>query len=242
MQPLRIAKPQNEYEIFGVGLYTAGDAARLLGGTYGIASTQSIRRWLGGYKYRYRGNSRRAKPLWVPELPKIRGELGLGFRDLMELRFVASFREKGLSLQAIRLALKRACEIVGHDHPFATERFRTDGKDMFLELAHETDEPTLIDLRRNQYGIHRMIAPSFKDLEFERGIAARWWPLGQRKRVVLDPKRSFGKPIDDEFGVPVEALSAALVTLGSVRDVARWYEVHPRAVKSAKMFSESFSI
>ena len=48
----------------------------------------------------------------------------------MELRFVASLREVGLSLQAIRLALKKARNVVGHALPFATERFCTDGNDM----------------------------------------------------------------------------------------------------------------
>lgn len=159
----------------------------------------------------------------------------------MELRFVASFREAGLSLQAIRLALQRAREIVGHDHPFATERFRTDGKNMFLELADEAGDPTLIDLRRNQYAIHRMLKPSFRDIEFEDGLAARWWPLGHRKRVVVDPTRSFGTPIDDGSGVPMDALSGALDALGSVREVAKWFEVDSRAVKAAREFVRSFA-
>lgn len=228
-------------ELLGVGLYTISDATRLLRRTSRKASAQNIRRWLDGHTYRYRGQRCRAEPLWRPQLPKIDGQFGVGFRDLMELRFVASFREAGLSLQAIRLSLERASDIVGHDHPFASERFKTDGKDMFLELAEETSEPTLIDLRRNQYAIHRMLAPSFKDIDFEYGVAARWWPLGQRRSIVLDPARSFGKPIDDASGVPANTLSAALETLGSVREVSRWYEVEPSAVRAARNFAESYA-
>ena len=233
---------QQSIELLGVGLYTVSDAARLLSRTSKNATAQNIRRWIDGHKYRYRGELRRAAPLWRPQLPKIEDQIGLGFRDLMELRFVASFRAAGLSLQGIRLSLERACDIVGHDHPFATERFRTDGKEMFLELADITDEPTLIDLRRSQYAIHRMIAPSFKDIDFERGLAARWWPLGQRKGIVLDPTRSFGKPIEGISGVPADTLNAAFVTLGSVREVTRWYEVDPSAVRAAREFATSYAI
>lgn len=228
-------------ELLGVGIYTISDATRLLRPTSRKASNQNVRRWVDGHRYRYRGRLRHSTPLWRLELPKIHGHIGLGFRDLMELRFVASFREAGLSLQAIRLALDRATEIVGHDHPFATERFRTDGKGMFLELATDFEDPTLIDLRLNQYAIHRMIAPSFKDIDFEQGLAVRWWPLSQRKGIVLDPARSFGKPIDDTSGVPVDTLDAALKTLGSVREVTNWYEVDPSAVRAARAFAEIYA-
>ncbi len=229
-------------ELVGVGLYSIPDVVRLLSPKSSRASSQNIRRWVDGYNYRYRGSSGRRPPLWRPEVPKIDGLIGLGFRDLMELRFVTSFREAGLSLQAIRLALRRACEIIGHDHPFATERFRTDGENMFLELAVETEDPALIDLKRNQYAIHRMIEPSFKDIDFDQGVAARWWPLGQRAGVVLDPKRTFGMPIDSGSGVPTDTLYAALKTLGSEREVARWFEVEPRAVRAARKFGESFPV
>ena len=225
----------------GVGIYTVSDAARFLRPSSTKASPQNIRRWLVGHTYRYRGERRRANPLWRPQLPKIDDTVGMGFRDLMELRFIVAFRDEMLSLQAIRFALARACEIVGHDHPFATERFQTDGKNIFLEIATETDEPTLINLLSNQYAIHRMLAPSFKDIDFKDGIAARWWPMGQRSGIVLDPNRSFGRPIDDASGIPADTLSTALATLGSVKEVVRWYEVDPGAVRAASRFTEIFA-
>ena len=228
-------------KLLGVGIYAVTDAARLLRPTSSKASAHNIQRWLDGHEYRYRGELCRAKPLWKPQLPKMNGRIAIGFRDLMELRFVASFRDAGLSLQAIRLALKKARDIVGHAHPFATERFRTDGNDMFLELASESDEPTLLDLRRAQYAIHRMLEPSFKDIDFEAGIAARWWPLSERAGVVLDPTRCFGKPIDHGSGVPADTLGSAVEVLGSDEEVAHWFEVDVVAVRAARKFTESFA-
>ena len=246
-------------ELIGVGIYGIVDAARLLRPTSTKASAHNIQRWLDGHEYRCRGEPCRAKPLWKPQHPRMDGRIAIGFRDLMELRFVASFREAGLSLQAIRLALKRARDVVGHAHPFATERFRTDGSAMFLELASESGEPSLLDLLQGQYAIHRMLEPSFKDIDFEAGLAARWWPLSEREGIVLDPTRCFGKPIDHGSGVPADTLGAAVEPIdhgsgvpadtlgaavdvfGSEEEVAHRFEVDVGAVRAAQTFTQSFA-
>ena len=65
--------------------------------------------------------------------------LELGFRDLIELRFVAAFIAEGLALQTIRACLSTARELVDCDHPFSTRRFKTDGKRIFLETVHRLE-------------------------------------------------------------------------------------------------------
>jgi hypothetical protein len=108
--------------LIGIGLYTAGEAEKLV-----KIPARRIRRWLLGYTYRHDGQDRRAEPLWRPQLPRIGREVGLGFRDLVELKFVDAFAKAGVSLHAIRLALSLARALVADSHPFTTARFRTDG-------------------------------------------------------------------------------------------------------------------
>lgn len=215
----------------GVGLYTASEAARLL-----KLPRQKVRRWLGGYDYTHRGERLRAAPLWAPQLPKLDDHLGLGFLDLMQLRVVASFVMQGVSLQAMRLALVRAAEFLGHDHPLTAARFKTDGRRIFLEIADETGEEKLYDLARRQYGFHQVIAPSFKDVDFEADVMARWWPMGRRHHVVLDPQRSFGAPIGVRSGIPTATLAAVAEGEGSDRAVTRWFPVSEREVRDAIEF------
>ena len=192
--------------LIGIGSYTATEAARLLrldGARERLPdlSAATIYRWLAGYSYSYKGERRFSEPLWDPQIPTVDNQdhLEIGFRDLVELRFVRSFLALGLGLPTIRTCLDRAREIVGDTRPFSTDRFRTDGKTIFLRITEDLDEPQLIDLKHRQYAFNTLVSPSFRDLDFEE-VVIRWWPLNKRM-VVLDPARSFGQPIVAETGV-----------------------------------------
>jgi uncharacterized protein (DUF433 family) len=215
----------------GIGLYTAAEASQLLN-----LPVAKVRRWFGGYK----GAGREYDPLWTPQLPKLDGQLGLGFLDLMQLRVAAQIVLKtNISLQALRRALLhiRDLNIIEHGHPLATPRFRTDGRKIFLEIGHETGELQLYDVFGSQYAFHRIIAPSFKDVDLDLEII-RWWPLGHGRTVVLDPQRSFGAPIANESGIPTATLALAAEREGSPRAVTRWYRVTEREVRDAITFEQ----
>jgi uncharacterized protein (DUF433 family) len=226
-----------ENSLIGIGLYTIPEAARLT-----RISVPRIRRWLAGYHYSVAGVEHASAPLWTPEVPKFGSKLELSFRDLMELRFVSLFLESGLSLHVVRRAMERAREITGEERPFSTQRFRTDGRSIFLEIAEETGEPLLLDLKHDQYLFHRLVAPSFKDIDFEGGVPARWWPASASKGIVLDPKRCFGKPIVADYDVPTAALADAYKVRGSSKIVAADYQVSEKAVREAVAFEERMAV
>lgn len=223
-----------DVELIGIGLYTAVEASRLIG-----VPVRHIRRWLCGYHYIVHGGERRwVDPLWTPQVPRFCSSVELGFRDLIELRFVASFLAHGLSLQSVRGALKAARHILGEDRPFATRAFKTDGERIFLQLAEETQDPRLLDLQQSQYAFNRLVEPSFRDLDFEYGVAARWWPIPGGKTVVIDPQRAFGQPIDFAYGVPTAALANAAKVEGSIKAAAKIFAVPPEVVRHAVKFED----
>lgn len=229
-----ITLPKNSVqELLGVGCYSVGDAARLL-----RMPPLNIRRWLAGYSYTRNGEKHRVAPLWVPDLPKFEDHIELSFRDLIELRFVHSFTEAGLGLLAIRNCLEYAREVIASDRPFLTSRFRTDGKTIFLESVTKSggEESTILDLRQRQYAFKQVLEKSFKDLDIEESEVARWRPFKGKDSIVIDPDRSFGKPISAKYGVPTIALSDAVEAEGSVDRVAAIYEVSPDVVRDAVRF------
>jgi uncharacterized protein (DUF433 family) len=178
--------------------------------------------------------------VWHVQLEPADGQLALGFLDLMEVRFVDAFLKAGLSLAKIRRAAHLAKDLVGSDHPFSTQKFRTDGKRIFAELEHprRTEKATL-DLERRQFGIYDVIAPSLlKGVEFDiKGQAARWHPFGHdMPLVVLDPHRQFGQPIIEQGGAQTSAIADAVKAEGSIEVVARWFEIEPEAVRQAVEF------
>jgi DNA-binding transcriptional MerR regulator len=170
-------------------------------------------------RYERDGAIRHCEPLWRPDYANDDEQIELSFRDSIELRFVKAFRDLGLSLPAIRECFQRAVIEVQDQRPFSTQRFRTDGKTIFLEITEKTEEGNLIDLRRRQSVLRTIAKPSLRDLEFDAEVVARWFPLGQNRRsIIIDPARAFGRPVVSS-GVPTEVLSDAVLVEGSVEKV-----------------------
>jgi uncharacterized protein (DUF433 family) len=215
----------------GIGYYTAPEAARLL-----EMSARSINRWLGGYYYADRGKRISMEPLWTPQVPRIDGHIEIGFRDLIELRFVRAFVKAGLGLKTIRRCLEYARECVDDERPFSTRRFRTDGRTIFLDTLNQNGGNELLDLKRHQYVLARVIESSFKDLDIDSATVTRWRPFRGKPSIVIDPKRAFGQPIAARTGVPTATLADAVKAEGSIERVVRLFEVSPQVVRDAVNF------
>jgi uncharacterized protein (DUF433 family) len=215
---------------FGIGVYTAIEAAQMVG-----MSPQKLRRWLCGYDHGRSGEDRRHEsPLWQPQYPLDEADgVLLGFRDLVEARIVNALRAKRIGLPTIRICIARAREIVGKEHPFSTSQFKTDGKTIFLEITRDLDEPQLIDLKRSQGVFNRVVAPSLADLDFGPDGAERWWLLHGKKTIVADPTRAFGQPIIAEVGITTARVAQAVEAEGSVAKVAQLFEIKPRLIYDA---------
>jgi len=226
----------------GVGYYTAAEAARLLKTT-----PRNISRWLGGYSYKVSdGHIVETTPLWSPQLPRLGESLEIGFRDLIELRFVLAFIRRGVGLNVIRRCLDSARKIIGEERPFSTHRFRTDGKSIFLESLRELQESgesggssAVVDLKTNQMVFKQVVEPTFRDLDLADGSVVQWRPFNGKSSIVIDPARSFGKPLAADYGVPTVSLAAAANAENSARRVASLFEVPVAVVNDAIAFERS---
>lgn len=235
------AMPTRATELLGVGLYSVPEVAQLI-----RVSTSNVRRWVDGYEYRHRGTTRTTPPLICPELRAKEGAAELlTFLDLMELKFVSMFRSPPhrISMPVIRAAWLRASNYFASDHPFCMKQFRTDGKRIFAELQETTDRPSgmsradfVEELAIAQLVFADMVEPFFLELEWDHDLANRYWPLGKKNRVVLDPQRSFGKPIDSPTGVRTFTLYQASLSGETRKRIAEWYDVPVIAVTKAVQY------
>jgi uncharacterized protein (DUF433 family)/DNA-binding transcriptional MerR regulator len=218
----------------GCGIYSVAQAARLL-----RIDASVLRRWIG------EGPGCESVISRTFEEEQI-----LTFAELMELHFIKMFREENVSLQAIRKAAQMAAQKFRSNYPFTVKRFDTDGKTIFATLkSKETDKELIQDLRQGQLVFATVIRPFFKRLDYlptqEVGL---FWPLRkssrQNGRVVLDPKRRYGQPIDSETGVPTSAITQALAAGDGqdVNTVAKWFDIPVEAVKAAIRFEKSLSL
>lgn len=230
-----MSENQDQYSLYGKGIYSVPEASRLTG-----VSAQRLIRWLKGYDYKYKNRIRRSSAVWERELPIVDGRVALSFRDLIEVRFINAFLERGVSWPVIRKAADRAAEFLGSTHPFSTHGFLTDGRSIFADLASEEDgEPVLLDLARSQYAFKKVLEKSlYEGLEFDvdQDAVARWWPLGFKRNVVLDPDRSFGQPIISKCNIPTRILANAVRADESIDAIAKWYNIPRRYVVDAVEF------
>ncbi len=79
------------FKVIGRGVYSLAEVERLT-----KVPQQRIKRWTGGYVYRYKGEERYTAPVIATELEPIDGSPVLDFSDLLEVRFLNAFREHGV--------------------------------------------------------------------------------------------------------------------------------------------------
>lgn len=221
---------------FNVGIYTVPEAHKLTG-----VSRERIRRWLKGYRSNLR--KKRYSPLWKAQLPPIDNKVALGFLDLIEVKFVGAFLDNGVSWPMIHKVREKARELYPDvTHPFCTKKFVTDGRQVFIDVHKETGESSLLEIANDQHVFAEITKPFLKQLDFRNGtILERWWPLGKNGHVVLDPRKNFGQPTISRDGVATQVLAESFRANGSIEEVARWYEISPKAVQEAVHYEQSLA-
>jgi hypothetical protein len=220
--------------LIGIGLYTPAEASSLL-----KVPAAKISRWLRGHRV----GGRDYQALWNPEIDLGDGHTYLGFRDLMEVRIADTFIRRGVSPQRVRAAILLAREILDEERPLSTNRFRTDGRDIFLHVIEQEGHggegrESLLNLFRRQYVFKHIMDPLLKTVDFdEGGTPSLWWPAGRKLNIVVDPARAFGQPIDAATSVPTAVL-AAVARQEGIRGTARAYAVPASSVRRAVEFEE----
>lgn len=234
----------------GTGIYSIQEASRLIG-----VPGRDISRWLFGYHYRKKAGDSSTRvdmaPLWTTELAgEDFDENVIGFRDLLELRFIREFSQHGVPVQIIRRCLKNATLMYGVSHPMTLPRFRTDGRTIYAEAIHEeAKDNSLVDLRSRQSVFKEIIRPSlYAGIVYDESgkQASKWYPdaqRGKRSPIVMDPTRQFGTPIIEQTGTPTSVLYSSFLAEGADAAAkaitARVYEVPAKAVDVAIRFEES---
>ncbi|WP_412777054.1 hypothetical protein [Thalassospira lucentensis] len=227
----------NAINFADTGLYTVGDAASLTG-----VSRPRVRGWLNGYP---RKDGSRSEKRLTGQLSPIDGHFALGFLDLMEVHFISHFLKRGVKWRTLSIAAKYARELFDVEHPFAT-KFISDGSDIYEEKTHailkktaeETQDPSLRSLVTDQFAMYEMLRPLLIDgISFDdTGYAKNWRPFKELSHVILDPHRSFGRPILKQCSIPTRTLYQAFRAEQDLEIVAEMYEVGAEEVTQAVDF------
>lgn len=216
----------------GIGLYSPKQVERLTG-----VDAAKIRRWL------LRDTSP-SGPLWHPEPEQLGAEDTLSFKDVLEIRAVAQFRQH-VTMPVIRQALANLRDYLQRDYPLTHPRLLTDGKAVFLNTIAESGEEALTDLAKRQNVFEHVISPSLLDgIEFDASEnPVRWHPDPQDPGIVVDPKFAFGKPIVLPSHLSTQALFKAYEAEdGDAEAVARNLDITVEEVNRAVNFERRVAV
>lgn len=222
----------------GVGTYSLRDAALLLHIPYA-----KLRRWAAGYWYSATQEDRFSEPVVPGDIDEL-DERILSFLELMELFVIGFFRRQGVSMQVIRAARALAQDLFKSEYPFATERIRTDGSGLFSDLPAVENIPSKrlkLELSKGQITYRELVEPFFRtQIDFAPdGLASTYWPLGREKPVLLDARRSFGRPILLRSGTPTFVLYGMHQAGEQLDRIAAWYDVTRDELDAALEYEQS---
>ncbi|TKJ40085.1 hypothetical protein CEE37_10125 [candidate division LCP-89 bacterium B3_LCP] len=218
-----------DYKYLGKGMYSMNEASILTG-----VSWAKVRHWIRGDLRTDVGNRNRNEPIIDLDFGKVDGIYLLSFLDMIEVLMIDQFLKEGVSIHLVRRVHSEAKKIFETKHPFALSRYWTDGRQILADIETETKDPSLLNLKRNQFELRNVTLMFNKAIEVTADDVAKcWWPLDKENPIVIDPGRCYGQPIVSNEGVPTIVLASAVRAEQSIEKVAHWYEVHPEAVQIA---------
>lgn len=202
-----------------VPIYSISEAAHYL-----RIPRATLRSWVVGRHYPVRAGQAFFTP--VVKLPK-RDELTLSFTNLVEAHVLDAIRRKyDVPLRKVRRAISFLERHFGSRHPLADERLETDGKNLFVETLGRLISVT----QDGQLAMRELLEAHLRRIEWDEiGLAVRLYPFTRKREarepkvVVIDPYRSFGRPILIGTGIPTAIIAERYKAGESVDQLADDY-------------------
>ncbi len=214
------------------GFYSAAEAGRLLH----IKFPGKLSHWLTEHPTDM-------APLIIRQYEVIDGQQTLGFFDLMEARSINYFRDKGVSLQALRKAAFNLRKELNVDHPFSTNtKLVTDRRDIFLHSAKEAGDDILLNLVTKQFNIYQAWERFLEEgitFNMDTGLPKSWIPIPKEfPNIIVNPRFAYGHPTVSRKHVPTSALFNLWKAEKNFKTVGNWFGVNPSLAKQAVKFEQ----
>ena len=210
--------------------YSCAEAAHLA-----HVPAATLRSWVLGRPYKAAGADKWFGRLFTPaQLEPLR----LSFLNLVEAYVLAAIRrEYGVKMPRVRKALAFVERELSVERPLATQRFQTDGIDLFIEHAGFL----IAASRSGQHASPELLRERLRRIEFDRsGLAARLYPLaratedaGQPRLIVIDPRIAYGRPSIAGRGVPTAVVAQRFYAGEDLDSLARDYDCSREQISEA---------
>jgi len=210
--------------LIGAGVYPISEVHRLTS-----ISKSRVNRFVKKYKG--------VGGLWGGKAEKPDTMYCLSFKDMIELRVINAFLDKGVSWRVICSMAEYGRERFGTDYPFSHQRFPKEGRRIYQRAMESLGVAPVADWK----AIGKILSNGIvKSLEYEGKMPVRWYPVKNSRQIMIDGRYSFGAPVLTKSCVPTHALYKSY--LADNRDapfVASIYRVPEEGVKSAVRYERA---
>ena len=179
-------------------MYSFSEAARLA-----EVSVSTVKNWLFGYTDKGRE---------VPPLMPSRNAAMVSFLQMIEIMVAGRFRKstpgrRPVPFKVVRDAYSNAQQLFGIEYPFAHMRLASISGHIvnFLQSDDPASSFQVMDLPE-QWTLPGLLEDTIDQIEYDHDLASRWYPIGKRVPIVVDPRVSTGLPVIDGRGVTVQAI------------------------------------
>lgn len=218
--------------------YRAGEVAHVL-----ALPPATVQAWSFGHDYLH-GDGTRKRFARVIEPADARKRL-LSFANMCELHLLGVIRRHHrVQLPQVRKAVTYMQRKLGEDRPLLSRQLRTNGIDLFVESAGQ-----LLNVsKEGQQALRDDFERALSRVDFNRqGDAIRLFPFTkpttysneeQPRVVVIDPQRSFGRPVVIGAYVRTEVIKDRFLAGDSMAEMAGDYRVSVAEIEEAIRFED----
>lgn len=218
-----------------VPAYGLAEAAR-----YVRLSPATLRTWVAGRRYPRRDGTGTFKPLIA--LPS--GNEGpLSFSNLVEAHVLRALRtEHGVSISAVRRAIDFAQRELGIERLLLSPELRAGAGELLLEKYGE-----LIDLTRSgQLAMKKILNAYLSRIQWDESLRpSRLYPIArvdlvdESRRIAIDPRIAFGRPVILQMGISTAAIAARIDAGEQVGELAADYDLTPADIEDAVVYERA---
>lgn len=222
-----MAEPRTRHER---AIYSYAEADRIAN-----VSRGTTKRWVTGYRYARNGERVTQGAVTTGEYDE--RTPGITFGELIEVAAIARLRDAGLGGRAIREIVDRCREVFGTPRPLSQLRFKTDGRETFVQVSEEFLMPVHGTKRSTLYRAwDQVLDPFLTTVDYQDGVAYRWWPDGRETDVVVDPDYGLGVPVVSGTGVRTEIINELFLADVSLEEIADDFQLTTDQVTDAIRF------
>ncbi len=213
MSNLRL-QPSKETPKLGEGIYLTKDVSNILNLPY-----RKVYNLMRGYWQAYSFGEY--------------GNRAVNFYSLIEFFIYFQCRNNGMSAQRFKKNHKRLSSALNTKYPFAHFKIRTDFKNIWAEVAGNLVSAD----GKEQYDFLPILDEFLHKVSYgDNDMAIRYYPLGKKTKVVVDPTHQFGQPIIDGTGIKTKSIFNLYLGGETQKRISTLYNLPLDRVKDAIRF------